>query len=134
MRPREGGAALGGRKEPRGQLCGIRLGADAADGGVSHLRGVRRGRKGSCAGRVPCAGSGRRERHRLLARTFVGCCAGRERSYPKEHQRCRDFGGSSWTLRAQVEVWLAEVTVCARDGCTKRLESKRRLAWVAERN
>ncbi|WP_438306270.1 hypothetical protein ACSHXN_41810 [Streptomyces sp. HUAS TT11] len=39
----EEGAALEGGKEQRGRPCGIRLGADAADGDATHLPGVQQG-------------------------------------------------------------------------------------------
>lgn len=82
-----------------------------------------------------CRERAEKERKRLLARTCAGCETVRERPYP-EHRRCQSCRQAQLEKkRARVEAWIVEVTVCADDGCTKRLGSKAAArAWLKERD
>ncbi|WP_018569642.1 3'-5' exonuclease [Streptomyces sp. PsTaAH-124] len=81
-----------------------------------------------------CRERARKAQDRLFTRTCRGCNTVRERPYPKGHRRCPSCRKQQLEeKRARVEAWLIEVTVCAGDGCTKRLGSKKAArAWLRE--
>ncbi|MEU7230025.1 3'-5' exonuclease [Streptomyces chrestomyceticus] len=82
-----------------------------------------------------CRERAEKQRQRERARTCAGCGTVREQPYPK-HRRCRSCRQEQLEAkRARVAAWLAEVTVCAGDGCTKRRGSKKAArAWLKERD
>ncbi|MFH8350234.1 exonuclease domain-containing protein [Streptomyces sp. NPDC018045] len=80
-----------------------------------------------------CRQRAEKAEQRLRARTCAGCGTVRELPYPK-HGRCHGCRQEQLEAkRARIDAWLAEVTVCAGEGCTKRRGSKKAArAWLKQ--
>jgi hypothetical protein len=73
-----------------------------------------------------CRERAARARERLLARTCADCGTVRERPYPKAHRRCQGCRRAQLAeLRRRAEEWLARVTICAGDGCSVKVVTKK---------
>ncbi|MFF4647480.1 exonuclease domain-containing protein [Streptomyces sp. NPDC001389] len=73
-----------------------------------------------------CLEKARKEQNRRAARTCWGCETVRERPLPAAHHRCPDCRSKQLAKQREKAVaWVERVTVCAGEGCSVKLVTKR---------